>query len=162
MRKPLVRDQGSAGQGIFDWACDGSTGTCRSACAVRLRDARTGEAVKVSVAEVVSGMKPKSHLHTKTAMRNREIPSVKVELRSLGKLSMKLTLNPHPFVKPNSKGCATQGRSGRLSCRPPASGPSLLSGSQQNRRYSLLRLWYLNINADPYLLCIPAHEDGPS
>ena len=94
MRESLVRDQGNAGQGIFDWTCDGATGTCRAAGAVRLRHAGTGEAVKLSVSEVVSGIKFKTRLRTKATRRNREILSVKVQLRSSDKLSMKLTLNP--------------------------------------------------------------------
>ncbi len=50
--------------------------------------------MKLSVSEMVSGIKFKTRLRTKATARNREIPSVKVEFRSLGKLSMKLTLNP--------------------------------------------------------------------
>src|SRR6266849_1457580 len=98
MRKSFVRDQGNAGRRIFDWACDGATGTCGAAGAVRLCNAGTGEAVKLSVSEVASGIKFKTRLRTKATRRNREIPSVKVELRSLGKLSMKLTLNPRPLL----------------------------------------------------------------
>src|SRR5882724_8520301 len=114
MRESFVRDQGNAGAGIFDWPCDSATGTSGAAGAVGLRDAGAGEAVKASVAGLVGGMKPKSRLHTKTAARNREIPSAKVALRSSRQAEHEVDSKPAPFVKPNSKGCATQGRSGRF------------------------------------------------
>lgn len=64
--------------------------------------------MKLSVSEVVSGIKFKTRLSTKATRRNREIPTVKVELRSLGKLSMKLTLNLHPLLNQIPKGAPPQ------------------------------------------------------